>query len=52
MENAAFDDKEEEVARVLHKLAEHLSESLLSVDDGKPLVDLNGNRVGKWEVIA
>jgi hypothetical protein len=54
-DNAAFEDENcgSEIARILERLAEaiccwELSE--LKRIDGKPLIDINGNTVGRVEV--
>ena len=60
-DNAAFRDHDpdnpepetsdgREVARILRTLAGHLEDDVLSPDDGRPVLDYNGNRVGAWTV--
>lgn len=44
--NDAFsEDAGAEVARILHKLADHIADSR---DGSGTLLDFNGNRVGHW----
>jgi hypothetical protein len=51
MDNAAFDpDNGQESARILSGLAEKIASYRLLHDEGGPLVDANGNRVGAWAV--
>jgi len=45
-DNAAFDDKTEEVARILLEIARQLTEGYTS---GRA-TDYNGNRVGEWRL--
>ena len=48
MDNAAFSDGMAilEVERILNKITtQHRSE-----DIGKPIVDINGNLIGQWEI--
>ena len=52
-DNAAFaDDPNVEVGRILYRLAQQFSDHIIDPDDNaEPLMDINGNRVGKvWEV--
>lgn len=44
--NAAFDDKEAEVSRILRDIAECVERGLTN---GR-VADYNGNVVGKWEL--
>ncbi len=53
MDNSAFDDgnnRHSETARILSKLADKL-EMNPGCTEGR-LVDLNGNTVGQWSVVA
>jgi hypothetical protein len=49
MDNEAFDDGNEgrtEAARILRDVAKHLEQG----DDGRRLMDSNGNHVGRFEI--
>ncbi len=47
-ENAAFEDaRDEEVARILAETADKLDRGVRSPDEGFPLFDINGNKVGE-----
>ena len=49
-ENAAFSDGcEPELARILQRLAKELEYTCLATGDEGPLIDFNGNKVGRWE---
>jgi len=53
-DNAAFEDyPEDEIARILHKIADSIEadECLLCVDN-YPVIDINGNTVGSLNVKA
>lgn len=64
MDNAAFfdDDADDydtlgpaagrECARILRRLADRLDDETPTDGDGSKLVDINGNAVGTWEVVA
>ncbi len=45
MDNAAFHEVPDELARILHVLAGRVR------DDSGVIMDVNGNRVGTWELI-
>jgi hypothetical protein len=49
MDNAAFDEPDEELARILKELASKLESSGIWAD-GIALRDINGNKVGNAEV--
>lgn len=52
MDNAVFGEQPEgEVARLLRELADYVSTRPLTPGDEYPLMDFNGNKVGKAEVI-
>ena len=52
MNNSAFENENgNELARILNGLASRVDEKTLQEGDGKLLFDINGNRVGHWEVI-
>jgi len=47
IDNAAFtDDPGAELAHILRELADHAENG----DTGRPLMDVNGNRVGLFEI--
>jgi hypothetical protein len=50
MDNAAFEEPAAEVARILERIADKVAWE--GVDDGVggPILDVNGSRVGSWEV--
>lgn len=52
MDNAAFEDKELEAARILADLASRMETGQLGVEPGNrlALMDVNGNRVGEARV--
>lgn len=51
MDNAAFEDNSgSEAARILRKLADRIDGESCTHGDVTPLIDLNGNRVGKATV--
>lgn len=52
--NAAFIDagREREIARILREVADSLEEAQTLPDRGKPLFDLNGNKVGAYSMVA
>lgn len=54
MDNAAFEESNsDELARILSNLAGRLDESRSrEIGDGEYIHDVNGNRVGNWEVTA
>lgn len=47
--NAAFDPPEPEIARILKTVCDKLEYSIGHID-GIPLMDVNGNRVGRVEI--
>lgn len=49
-DNSAFDDKQTEIARILRSVADKIGNGGLY--SGMPLIDYNGNVVGKAEEIA
>lgn len=54
-DNAAFGedddlDRADEVARILHQLADHLGEAVGFLPAGDAVRDINGNTVGRWEL--
>ena len=46
-DNATFENKEEEICRIIRKMAEQIA----SGSDGEKVFDINGNRVGYWHLI-
>lgn len=50
MDNAAFEDDHGELARILRRLADRVDGTPRTEGDGEYLRDVNGNRVGHWEV--
>lgn len=51
-DNAAFDDMQAEVGRIVRELGEAIERGAVAIEDGakKPLRDVNGNRVGAMVV--
>lgn len=50
-DNAAFEDGgNEELARILRKLADRITFGTYDEDDNGALLDINGNKVGDWEL--
>ncbi len=51
-DNAAFSDGNagSEVARILRKAAKQIEDNGLPLNDDPPLIDINGNKVGKITV--
>lgn len=51
-DNAAFsdDDGGPELARILRDLARKISDAAAGYDDSGPVIDSNGNKVGRWSV--
>jgi hypothetical protein len=50
-DNAAFEDGgNDEVARILRKLADRVEYGDRLADDNGACLDANGNRVGTWEL--
>jgi hypothetical protein len=47
-DNAAFEEPGPEIARILEKLARHVSSGFFDTDCGI-LMDENGNAVGSWD---
>lgn len=47
--NAAFDDGRHEIARILRKIAADFESGRNDAEGSGPIVDVNGNVVGKWE---
>lgn len=50
MEDAAFDYNGVEVARILRETADKIEARRLEELDSGPIMDINGNKVGEWEV--
>jgi len=51
MENAAFEDRNGmELCRILRKFCEEYHETDFSSEWNGPFYDVNGNKVGTWEV--
>ena len=47
-DNSAFANGNEEVARILRKLADKIDDGCLIMKDEFSLLDINGNNVGKY----
>jgi hypothetical protein len=53
MNNAAFEESSgDEVCRILDKVSIFVEGSDLSVGDGYSVYDINGNTVGRWDIVA
>lgn len=53
MDNAAFEESNsEELARILARLAQRLEGAQpREIGDGEYLFDINGNKIGHWEIV-
>jgi hypothetical protein len=52
MDGAAFDGGVDEVVRILHDVAAALDyRGAVGVPDSDPIVDVNGNTIGRWDVV-
>lgn len=50
-DNAAFDDPAE-AARILRNIADQSENTPLAHGAGRPIFDINGNRIGEWIIVA
>ena len=51
-DNAAFEDRDAEIGRLVHRVAQRLERGALAsgIKESQALVDLNGNKVGSVTV--